>query len=41
MGFIDLEKAYALWQVLGMYDVGGKLLIGIKTMYVDSSAFSK
>ena len=42
--FIDLEKAYdrvnreALWQVLKMYDVGGKLLSGIKSMYVDSSA---
>ena len=42
MGFIDLEKAYdrvnreALWQVLRMYDVGGKLLSGIKSMYVDS-----
>ena len=48
MGFIDLEKAYgsvkgeALWQVLRMYDVwgggGGKLLGGIKSMYVDSLA---
>ena len=28
----------ALWQVLRMYDVGGKLLSGIKSMYVDSSA---
>ena len=42
--FIDLENLYdsanreALWQVLGMYDVGGKLLIGIKSMYIDSSA---
>ena len=41
--FIDLEKAYdrvsreALWQVLRMYVVGGKLLSGIKSMYVDSS----
>ena len=32
VGFMDLEKAYdrvdreALWQVLRMYDVGGKLL---------------
>ena len=40
MGFIDLEKAYnrvnrvALWQVLRMYDVGCKLLGGIKSMYV-------
>ena len=42
--FIDLEKAYdgvnreVLWQVLIMYDVGGKLLNGIKSIYVDSSA---
>ena len=46
-GFIDLEKEYnrinseALWQVLRMYDVGGKLLIGIKSMYIDSSACVK
>ena len=44
VGFIDLEKLYdrvnkeALWQVLRMYDVIGKLLSGIKSMYVDSSA---
>ena len=44
MGVIDFEKVYdrvnreALWQVLGIYDVGGKLLSGIKSMYVDSSA---
>ena len=44
MGLIDLEKAYdrvnreALCQVLRMYDVGGKLLSGIKSMHVDSSA---
>ena len=43
MGFTDLEKAYdrvnreVLWQVLRMYDVGGKLLNGIKSMYVHSS----
>ena len=36
MGFMDLEKTYdrvngeALWQVLKMYDVYGKLLNGIK-----------
>ena len=42
MGFMDLEKAYdsvnmeALWQVLRMYDVGGKLLSGIKSMFVVS-----
>ena len=37
-GFMDLEKAYdrvnreALWQVLRMYDLEGKLLRGIKKM---------
>ena len=42
--FIDLEKAYdrvnreALWQVLRMYDGIGKLLSGIKSMYIDSLA---
>ena len=45
IGFIDLEKAYervnreVLWLVLRMYDVGGKLLSGIKSMYVDSSPY--
>ena len=45
MGFIDLEKAYdkvnreALWQVLRMYDVGGKLFGGIKSVCVDSSPY--
>ena len=35
MGFIDLEKTYyrvnmeALWQVLKMYDMVGKILSGI------------
>ena len=44
VGIMDLEKAYdrvnreALWQVLRMYDVGGKLLNGIKSMYVNSLA---
>ena len=44
VGFINLEKAYdrvnreALWQVLRMYDVWGKLLNGIKSMYVNSLA---
>ena len=38
---MGLERAYdrvnieALWQVLRMYDVGGKLLNGIKSMYVN------
>ena len=42
--FIDLEKAYdrvnreALLQVLRMYDVGGKLLNGIRSMYINSVA---
>ena len=44
MGFIDLEKFYdrinrlALRQMLRMNDMGGKLLIGIKNMNVDSLA---
>ena len=44
VGFIDLEKAYdrvnrkELWQVLRMCDVGGKLLNGIKSIYVNSLA---
>ena len=43
MGFMNLEKAYdtvnrqALWQVLRMYDVGGKLLSGLR-VYVTSLA---
>ena len=47
VGFIDLEKEYdgvnrgALWQVLGVCDVGGILLNGIKSMHVDSSACVK
>ena len=44
MGFIDLKKAYervnrkALWQVLRMYGVGGKLLSKIKSMYANRLA---
>ena len=44
VGFMDLEKAYdrvnmcTLWQVLKPYDVGSKLLNGIKTMHVNSLA---
>ena len=40
LGFIDLENMYdrinrkALWQMLRRYDVGGKLLNGIKRMYL-------
>ena len=46
-GFIDFKKTYdknnreTLWQVLRMYDVGGKLLGGINSMYVDSLACIK
>ena len=38
---MNLEKAYdrinreAIWQVLRMYDVGGKLLNGVKSMYIN------
>ena len=44
VGFMDLEKAYdrvnreALRQVLRLYDVGVKLLSGIKNMCVNSLA---
>ena len=44
VGFLDLEEVYdrvnweSLWQVSKMYDVGGKLLSGIKSMYVDNLA---
>ena len=42
MCFINLEKAYdrvdreALWQVLSMYDMGGKPSKGIKVVNVNS-----
>ena len=38
--FLQLQKAYdrvnkeVLWQVLRMYEVGGKFLNGIRSMYV-------
>ena len=44
MSFMDPERAYnrinreALWQVLRMYDVVGKLLNGIKNMHVNNLA---
>ena len=44
VGFIDLEKGYdmvcreALFQVLRMYDVGGKLLNGIRSTYARTLA---
>ena len=35
--FMDLEKAWeALWQVLRIYDVGDKLLNGIRSMHINS-----
>ena len=45
MGFIALEKSNdtvnreVFWQVMRMYDVGGKRLSGTKSMYVDSSTY--
>ena len=38
VGFMDLEEydrlnRRGLWQVLRMYDMGGKLLSGIKSIY--------
>ena len=44
VGFMDLEKPYdrvnreTLWQALRMYDVDGKLLNDIKSMYVNNLA---
>ena len=35
----DRVNSEALWQVLRMYDVGGKLLNGIKSIYVNSLAY--
>ena len=41
---LNFEKAYdgvnreVLWQVLRMYDLGGKLVSAINSIYVDSSA---
>ena len=38
MGFLDVEKTYnrvnkdELWQVLRLYNVGGKLVSGIKSI---------
>ena len=40
VGFMDLEKAYdrvnreALWEMLRMCDLGGKLYNGIKSMLI-------
>ena len=47
VSFIDLGNAYdrvnseALWQLLRMYGVSDKMLSGIKSMYVDSLAWSE
>ena len=47
MGFMDWEREYdrvnreALWQVLKMYDKGGKLLNRIKSRYVNSLAYNR
>ena len=44
VGFKDVEKTCdmvnreARWQILRIYDVGGKLLNGIKNIYVNSLA---
>ena len=44
VGFIDLGKAYdrvnkeELWQVLRLHGVGGKLLKGINSVYVNNLA---
>ncbi|WP_435326040.1 reverse transcriptase domain-containing protein, partial [Klebsiella pneumoniae] len=41
---MDLEKAYdridrdGMWHMLSLYGVGGKLLKGVKSFYVDSRA---
>ena len=41
---MDLEKAYdrvdreAMWRMLGIYGVGGKLLSAVKSFYADSRA---
>ena len=44
LGFMDLEEAYnkvnkeSLWQILRMYNVGGKLLNGVKSLHFNSLA---
>ena len=46
MGLINLKNAYdsvnweALGLVLRMYDVGGKLLWGVKSMYIYNLAYA-
>jgi hypothetical protein len=42
VAFMELEKAYdrvdrqAMWEVLMMYCIGGKILSGLKSMYDES-----
>ena len=42
--FLDLEKVYdrddrdAMWNVLKLYGIGGRLLQGVKSLYVGSKA---
>ena len=42
--FLDPEKAYdrvdrdAMWNVLRLYGIGGRLLRGVKSLYVGSKA---
>ena len=42
--FLDLEKKYsrvdrdAMWNVLRLYGIGGRLLQGVKSLYVRSKA---
>ena len=39
--FLDLEKAYdrdAMWNVLRVYGIGGRLLRGVKSLFVGSKA---
>ena len=42
--FLDLEKAYdrvdrdVMWNVLRLYGIGGRLLQGVKSLYVGSKA---
>ncbi len=44
LAFMDSEKAYdridmeGLWTVLKLYGVGGRLLKGVKSFYVNSRA---
>ena len=44
--FLDLEKAYdrvdrdAMWDVLRLYGIGGRLLRAVQSLYVGSKAWS-